>query len=160
MSVIGLMGTGSSETGDILRGYNLSGDELVYIDGTPEETDTNPVQVSPSDILVLSGRVTAGEKRMIPFSTHAVFVINSDKRYKLPKDCGLIVSYGFNSKACVTASSITDSDMLICVQRRVPTLSGGFLLQQEFPVSLVGHNPEYMLAAVTALLVLNRKNAE
>ena len=83
-------------------------------------------------------------------------VVNSDDKSALGSavNAEMMVTYGFNSRACVTASSVTDDCMQVCVQRSLPCINGGVLEQQEFSLPLVnGEDPETALAAVTAALV-------
>ncbi|MDR2649111.1 MAG: hypothetical protein LBB94_05265, partial [Clostridiales bacterium] len=68
---------------------------------------------------------------------------------------GLLITYGFNSKVCVTASSVTENEIQICVQRDLPTLRGGRVDQQEFGVIVDTEacDAENWLAAITTALV-------
>lgn len=61
---------------------------------------------------------------------------------------GIVITYGLNKKACVTASSVTDDSCAICVQRAFPTLSGGRCLQGEFTIKL----PDGVSLPVSAVL--------
>ncbi len=49
-----------------------------------------------------------------------------------------VVTYGFNSKATITASSVTDEDMLICVQRSIEDINGKEIEPQEISVGKAG----------------------
>jgi UDP-N-acetylmuramyl pentapeptide synthase len=97
----------------------------------------------------------AESKRGVPDKA-AVAVVNSDVRDtfgSVPK-ADTVVTYGFNSRACVTVSSIAPDSMQVCVQRSLPKLGGGFLDRQEFTVPLSQNdNPETVLAAAAAALV-------
>lgn len=42
-----------------------------------------------------------------------------------------VITYGFNSKATITASSVTDDEMLICVQRNIIDIKGKEIEPQE-----------------------------
>jgi UDP-N-acetylmuramate-alanine ligase len=65
-----------------------------------------------------------------------------------------IVTYGMNSKACITASSIGDDSMQICIQRVLPSTSGREILPQEFAVALPqGTDPMAALAATAAKII-------
>ena len=44
---------------------------------------------------------------------------------------GQIVTYGFNGKSCITASSVGENSVLICIQRILFTLSGEPIMPQE-----------------------------
>ena len=62
-----------------------------------------------------------------------------------------VITYGFNSRASVTASSVTDGALQVCIQRGFRTLSGSEYEPQEFradcPVSV---DPLNVLGVVTA----------
>jgi len=59
---------------------------------------------------------------------------NKDILKFLTKYNARVVSYGFNHKASVTASSIHDDKVVFCVQRAFQTLSGAEVYQREFSV--------------------------
>lgn len=108
----------------------------------------------------------------------SVLVVNSseDENTELPRDIkmilvntdeidsvrvfggrrGNLISYGFNSKASVTASSVRDNVVTVCIQRTLPTLSGGKIEQQEFNLTVNSeqrNNIAYLLAAVTVAMI-------
>lgn len=81
-------------------------------------------------------------------------VINSDEK-ALEDFIGLIrprliITYGFNSKASVTASSLSEGVCCVCVQRAFTTMSGIRRERQEFTIP--SSNPSVTLAAVSAAL--------
>ena len=45
-----------------------------------------------------------------------------------------VITYGFNSKSTVTASSITEEEMLICVQRNIINIKGKKIEPQEINI--------------------------
>jgi hypothetical protein len=47
-----------------------------------------------------------------------------------------IVTYGFNRKASVTASSVSEDSVVFCVQRSFRTLSQKTVMQQEFSLNI------------------------
>ena len=47
-----------------------------------------------------------------------------------------IITYGFNSKATITASSITDNNMIICVQRNIKVKNKNDIEQQEYNIKM------------------------
>lgn len=83
-----------------------------------------------------------------------LFIINADNPImQIPNGRG-IITYGFNSKASVTASSVTDGTMQVCIQRGFKTLGERFYEPQEFKVSCPTEvNPLNVLGAVTACAV-------
>ena len=54
-------------------------------------------------------------------------ILNSDINVKIDLIESLdlkVITYGFNSKSTVTASSVTEEEMLICVQRNIINIKG------------------------------------
>jgi len=45
---------------------------------------------------------------------------------------GQIITYGFNGKSCITASSVNDDSILVCIQRILFTLDGAPIMPHEF----------------------------
>jgi len=92
-------------------------------------------------------------------------LLNSDEeppKFEIPFQNATVITYGFNKKSCVTASSIlheNSKSIQICVQRPIPTISGAIVCEQEF--SVIVHNSEIddynILATVTAALVSDCK---
>jgi len=92
-----------------------------------------------------------------------ITIINGDdetvlKIFKNIKMC--VITYGFGTKATITASSIAEeSDFIVfiyCIQRMVRTVKNNYIEPQEFPVKILTtqRNDIYnALAAVTAAIV-------
>lgn len=87
-------------------------------------------------------------------------VLNADNKalYRyLSGSRGKLITYGFSGKSCVTASSVVDGAyerIQFCIQRSLPTLTGGFIEPQEFSVCFdSSRNVHCALAAVTAALI-------
>ena len=96
-------------------------------------------------------------------NTHQIAVINSDDHSILTLVRGskmYAVTYGFNSKVTVTASSIEEnhdiSTLICCIQRNIISIGKRNIEPQEFPVRISNAYDEYIyaaLAAVTAALI-------
>ncbi|WP_058485800.1 Mur ligase family protein [Defluviitalea phaphyphila] len=96
-------------------------------------------------------------------SKNGVIIINSDDRkiFKLLKgNKTRLITYGFNSKASVTASSIQqeekDRRIQCCVQRTIITFSGKKLEPQEFSITLPLNQDDELygaLGAITAAII-------
>lgn len=96
-------------------------------------------------------------------SQDAVGIINADddsligiSKQNMPR----LITYGFNSTACITASSIQHEGMSnkvqCCVQKALTTFSGKVLEPQEFSITIpLNQNQEVYsaLAAVTAAMM-------
>jgi len=96
-----------------------------------------------------------------PAPTAGTVVLNSDESglTDLLNDVNpqLLITYGFNSKASITASSVCEGTCCICVQRAFTTTTGVHRDQQEFTV--MTRDPGVTLAAVSALLAADMDTA-
>lgn len=66
-------------------------------------------------------------------------ILNSDivENLEMVKNLNLsVITYGFNSKATVTMSSLDDENMLVCLQRNIKDIDGSIIEQQELYVNL------------------------
>lgn len=61
-----------------------------------------------------------------------------------------IITYGFNSKSSITISSVTDDDVLICVQRNINSNYGEIELQE----IKIENNESYSIYDLIAVLIL------
>ena len=61
-----------------------------------------------------------------------------------------IITYGFNSKSSITISSVTDDDVLICVQRNINSNYGEIELQE----IKIENNENYSIYDLIAVLIL------
>ena len=64
-------------------------------------------------------------------------ILNSDINVKIDLIENLdlkVITYGFNSKSTVTASSVTEEEMLICVQRKIINIKGKKIEPQEINI--------------------------
>ncbi len=67
-------------------------------------------------------------------------------------DC--VVSYGMNEKSSLTMSSVSDEEMVVSLQRELPTLDGEILERQELKMPRpAGMRVESILAVVGTLLI-------
>lgn len=66
--------------------------------------------------------------------TTKYIVINSDIEIDLKVLMNTsirVITYGFNSKSTITTSSITDEDVLVCLQRNITNIKGNIIEPQE-----------------------------
>lgn len=66
-----------------------------------------------------------------------------------------IITYGFNSKATVTASSVNDEEIFLCIQRNVKGKNNMIIEPQELKVDIVG-NVNYTMAIYSLLLIYEK----
>ena len=66
-------------------------------------------------------------------------IINTDEVdifATLERNCAKVITYGFNSRACITASSVTDDSLQLCIQRAFVDWTGKVRSPQEFSASV------------------------
>lgn len=95
-------------------------------------------------------------KRIIEKANY--LIVNSDIKENLDMLLNMkatIITYGFNSKATITASSVQDEEMIICVQRTMQTIKGKIIEPQEFIVPIY-ENVECTMSIITTLLLYGK----
>lgn len=70
-----------------------------------------------------------------------------------------IITFGFNSKAQITASSVTDDDILICIKQDMKTINGKTIEAQEIKVK-DNADAEAIMATTTLLLLYEEKSVK
>lgn len=85
-------------------------------------------------------------------------IINSDidtNLQSLDNIQAVVLTYGFNSKATITASSVKEDEILLCIQRNIETKNGETIEPQEIKVELK-ENPSCTMA-IESILLLYKK---
>ena len=85
------------------------------------------------DILIINK--PPGNQALLQTLSPKIIIANSDDKQILDSASyigGRIITYGFNPKAALTASSLLDNTMIICVQRAITTISNDPIFPQEF----------------------------
>ena len=85
-------------------------------------------------------------------------VINSDidtNLQSLDNIQAVVLTYGFNSKATITASSVKEDEILLCIQRNIETKNCETIEPQEMKVELK-ENPSCTMA-IESILLLYKK---
>ena len=148
MPTVGMVGQNGREMAHELLRMNEGGARCFHI--TPEKP------LAPElDMLVVSEALPVLAQAIETLSPEGYLVVNSDDKEifaYLPQGAKLI-TYGLNSKACITASSITDDGLQVCIQRAFTGLGGNMCDPQEFPVKL-SSSTELALGAAAAWIVL------
>lgn len=108
------------------------------------------------DILVVSEGSPVLTKAIPKLSKSGYLVVNADDKtifpYIVPANAK-VVTYGFNNKACITASSISDDSLQICIQRGFTALDGAIKDPQEFSAISGVASPEATLGAAAAWVI-------
>ena len=95
-------------------------------------------------------------KNIISKSKYVIMNADEELNLQLLEDISLnIITYGFNSKSTITASSVKEESVLLCVQRTIKDLNGLEVEPQE--ISIEKSNPylatNVILCIATTLLV-------
>jgi len=111
------------------------------------------------DVLVVSEASPVLEEIIPKLAPEGYLVVNADDKaifpYLAPSNARLI-TYGFSNKACITASSVTDASLHICIQRAFTALDGAQRDPQEFSqgVGPITASPEATLGAAAVWAVV------
>ena len=91
-------------------------------------------------------------------------VVNADDKTIFPllsQSRATLITYGFNARACITASSVTEDGLQVCIQRAFHGMDGIERLPQEFSAKVsCEENSDNVLAAAAALAVINHSLPE
>ncbi|MCL1884693.1 MAG: hypothetical protein FWF81_13200 [Defluviitaleaceae bacterium] len=115
------------------------------------------------DILVASEASPVLERVIPSLGSDNFLIINADdtsifsmlENITMPENYKLI-TYGFNNRACITASSVTNDGVQVCIQRGFTTICGEEREPHEFSARFSnGENSMSILGAAAAWAVLN-----
>ncbi|MCL1844002.1 MAG: hypothetical protein FWF79_09330 [Defluviitaleaceae bacterium] len=84
-------------------------------------------------------------------------IINADDKTIFPflTNCeAKLITYGFNNRACITASSVTNDEMQVCIQRNFQGINGEDREPGEFSARVNGETSMSVLGAAAAWAVL------
>ena len=99
-------------------------------------TITDVRQNSPKpDVLVVSEAAPVLAELIPKMSAENYLVINADDKAIFPylsHNCARTITYGFNNRACITASSISEEGLQACIQRAFTSIDGYQRDPQEF----------------------------
>ena len=85
-------------------------------------------------------------------------IVNADEKEILPilkNACAKLITYGFNTRTCITASSVTEDSLHVCIQRGFRGADGTDREPSEFSAKMnPGENAISVLGAAAAWSVL------
>ena len=92
-------------------------------------------------------------------SSDDFLIVNADDQTIFPlleKSKAKLITYGFNNRACITASSVTSDGVQVCIQRGFKGIDGAECEPHEFAARTGrGENSMSVLAAAAAWVVIN-----
>ena len=150
MPLVGIIGTNGKEMERAFLRMSQGNVSCYHITQPP--TQKVNVLVATEVLPVLSRIIPALEQE-------DYLIINSDDKEIFPllsKNKAKLITYGFNNRACITASSVTDENLQVCIQRAFYGIDGEEREPQEFPTTKRGESTESVLAAAAAWSVCER----
>ena len=120
---------------------------------------TQKQQNGPKLNILVASEASPVLTELIPrMTSNDYLVVNADDKAIFPyinKLGAKLITYGFNNKACITASSVTDDSLHVCIQREFTSLDGNQRIPQEFaaPVRPLVLSPEAALGAAAAWVI-------
>ena len=92
------------------------------------------------DIFLLGKKISKNQELVRTLAKGAdYFIFNSDIKENLPllEDLDLkIITYGYNQKATITASSVDENKMMICLQRSIENIKQKKIEPQEIEIEV------------------------
>lgn len=140
----------------IKRNSFLNNYHIIFIN---EDTIDNFKNVK-FDTIIISRNFKNQETLRQLVSKAEYIVINEDfgnKDEMLENINGNIVTYGFNSKATITMSSVTDDSILICIQRNI-NYKGACIEQQEIKIIKDENIDVYDIMLLITMTLLHNKD--
>lgn len=165
MPTVGIIGNDADDTTEVfVRMCRAVGCCADKVDATQAEDafagDFQRIQVGGCDtgVRVLVAQSPSPALAIVKQLTSEDYVIaNADRTELFPLlvNCAArLITFGFNTKACVTASSVTDARLQVCVQRGFPSIGGHAVEPGEFAAPCPGNaSAAAVLGAVTACAV-------
>mgnify|MGYP001094877213 FL=1 len=110
--------------------HNINNSNVIFIN----EKNIDNIKNVKFKIIVLNKELINKNLESILLNAEYL-ILNSDINVKLVENLNLkVITYGFNSKATVTASSITEEEMLVCIQRNIVDMYNNKFEPQEINI--------------------------
>lgn len=130
-----------------------------------KENIENLKNITFETVLILSNNEQVLSKKEIVkniIKKAKYLVINSDEEINLNllENMDLnVITFGFNSKSTITASSVKDENILLCIQRNVLSINRNIIEPQEISIRKVEQKlPTNIIMGVATILLLYGKD--
>lgn len=143
----------------LTKHLKASNDKIIHIN---EKTIENVKHIS-FETIVVGKEISLDKmeifKTMLQKATY--IVVHADLKNvfsSLEKINGVLITYGFNSKATITASSVTEDEIMICLQRNLINNYGEKIEAQEFSIHVdqTKEDPNDIMAAYAITLIYQK----
>jgi len=147
---VGMVGTSGREIAKVF--LRLSGGRASCYHITDKQL------TGPKVNIVVAAEASPVLSRIVPaLGRQDYLIVNADDKEIFPllsQNEATLITYGFNARACITASSVTDAGLQVCIQRAFHGMDGTERLPQEFSARVDGaENSDTVLAAAAAWAV-------
>lgn len=150
MSLIGIL-TQKSHEAYIKQENSITQEQIFFL---KEESLSNLKNIQFQTILI-GKKITQNKEQVKEIARKAKYLIfNTDipENLDLLEDMQLeLITYGFNSKATITTSSIEDSKIMVCLQRTLQNVQGKKIEPQELRLYLSDENNSYAVMELKSL---------
>lgn len=132
MSFIGIVTNSKNEESMVKKIFNLfPADNIIFI--TSKNIDN--IRNIQFETVVINGNIKDHVKLKNIITKSKYVILNTDVELEKEfwKDLNLtIISYGFNNKATFTISSVSENNIIICLQRTIKNILNEKIEPQEF----------------------------
>lgn len=132
MSFIGIVTNSKNEESMVKKIFNLfPADNIIFI--TSKNIDN--IRNIQFETVVINGNIKDDVKLKNIITKSKYVILNTDVELEKEfwKDLNLtIISYGFNNKATFTISSVSENNIIICLQRTIKNILNEKIEPQEF----------------------------
>ena len=124
---------------EIIKQYLNKEKDIIFLN--KKNIIDNMKNVKFETILILQNNMQIVERNSLKqiIKNAKYLIINSDNKSNLSVLNNLdlnVITYGFNSKASVTASSVTEEEILLCIQRNIQRIDRKLVENQEIKIKL------------------------
>ena len=161
MSFIGIICDGRNEKNikQTLK-HKLQDKTIIFLN---EQSIENLKNITFETIIIMSKQERIfNKKEMLKsiISKVKYLVINADENLDILEDIDInVITYGFNSKSTITASSVKDDNILLCIQRTIENLFKKPIEPQEIIVKKINQNlTTSLIMGIATILLIYEKN--
>jgi len=158
MPSVGVIGNKGKSVAEVFLRLSQGAADCYLITDQVVPADNADLQPVKMDIIVASEACGVLTSIVPTLGMSDYLIVNSDNTDIFPMLSGnkaKLITYGFNSRSCITASSMMDEILQVCIQRAFLGINGEECVPQEFSAQIKhGEDNEDILAAAAAWAVL------
>jgi UDP-N-acetylmuramyl pentapeptide synthase len=151
MQCVGIVGCDGREMAQAFLRMSKGAANCFHITGREKQPKINVLVASEASPVIAEILPQLGSEDFL--------IVNADDKSIFPllaQSKARLITYGFNNRACITASSVTNDGVQVCIQRGFTGPEGAEREPQEFPVrSATGEDSMCVLGAAAAWTVIN-----